>query len=59
MPAQVLSSVKFDKYDADATFRQIQTPHDRMEMEDIVKDKWTAVKMHLGRRSAIPPFPTL
>ncbi|HHT63848.1 MAG: DUF362 domain-containing protein [Bacillota bacterium] len=61
MPAQVLfSSVKFDKYDADATLpAKFKRLIDRMEMEDIVKDKWTAVKMHLGRKigySTIPPL---
>jgi len=53
LPAKVLfSSVKFNKYDEDATlpakFRRLI---DQMSMEDMVKDKWTAVKMHLGRKS--------
>jgi uncharacterized Fe-S center protein len=60
MPAKVLfSSVEYDKYDADVTLpAKFGRLIDRMGMQDAVRDKWTAVKMHLGRYigySTIPP----
>jgi uncharacterized Fe-S center protein len=50
MGSKVLfSSVKFDKYDADVTLpARFGRLLDRMGMEAVVKDKLTAVKMHLG-----------
>jgi uncharacterized Fe-S center protein len=59
--AEVLfSSVKYDKYDADATLpAKFGRLVDRMGMQDIVKDAWTVIKMHLGRYmvySTIPPL---
>lgn len=52
MPAKVLfSSVNFNKYDEDATLPAKFRRHlDQMDMEEIVKDKWTGIKMHLGRK---------
>jgi hypothetical protein len=51
MNSQVLfSSVKYDKYDADATLpSKFKRLIDMMGMEETVKGKLTAVKMHLGR----------
>jgi len=51
MNSKVLfSSVKFDKYDADATLpSKFERLIDRMGMQEVVKGKWTAIKMHLGR----------
>ena len=51
MASKVLfSSVNFDKYDADVTLpAKFSRMIDRMGMQDVVKDKWTAIKMHLGR----------
>ncbi|MDS1030908.1 DUF362 domain-containing protein [Bacillota bacterium LX-D] len=51
MSAKILfSSVKFDKYDADVTLpAKFGRLIDKMDLEKTVKDKWTAVKMHLGR----------
>lgn len=51
MGSKVLfSSVNFDKYDADVTLpAKFARLIDRMGMEGVVKGKWTAVKMHLGR----------
>lgn len=51
MSSKVLfSSVKYDKYDADVTLpAKFKRLIDKMGMEEIVKDKWTAIKMHLGR----------
>lgn len=47
----LFASVKYDKYDADATLpAKFGRLIDRMELGDVVKDKWTAVKMHLGRK---------
>jgi uncharacterized protein len=46
----LFSSVKYDKYDADATLpAKFTRLIDRMGMEEVVKGKLTAVKMHLGR----------
>jgi uncharacterized Fe-S center protein len=51
MSSKILfASVKYDKYDADATLpAKFGRLIDKMDMEDRVKGKWTAVKMHLGR----------
>jgi len=51
MASKVLfNSVKFNKYDANETLpAKFTRLIDKMEMADIVKDKWTAIKMHLGR----------
>jgi len=51
MTAQVLfTSVRFEKYDKSATLpAKFERLLEAMAMEDTVKDKWTAVKMHLGR----------
>lgn len=55
-----LSSVNFDKYDADDTLpAKFGRLVDRMEMQDVVRNKWTAIKMHLGRYigyTTIPPI---
>lgn len=41
----------FDKYDENATLpAKFSRLIDQMAMEDVVKDKWTALKMHLGRK---------
>jgi len=61
MPSEILfSSVEYDKYDSDATLpAKFGRLIDQMGMQDVVKDKWTAVKMHLGRNigySTIPPL---
>jgi len=52
MSSKVLfSSVKYDKYDPSVTLpAKFDRMIDRMEMKDVVKDKWTAIKMHLGRK---------
>ena len=56
MKSKVLfASVLYDKYDADVTLpakfgRLIDRMSLEMGLEDVVKDKWTAIKMHLGRR---------
>ncbi len=49
--SQVLfSSVKYDKYDSSVTLpAKFERLIDNMELESIVKNKWTAIKMHLGR----------
>ncbi|WP_026485972.1 DUF362 domain-containing protein [Caldanaerobius polysaccharolyticus] len=55
MGSKVLfASVKYNKYDADVTLpakfgRLIDRMSQEMALEEVVKDKWTAVKMHLGR----------
>ncbi|MDN5276179.1 MAG: uncharacterized protein PWR01_144 [Clostridiales bacterium] len=51
MGAKVLfASVKYDKFDADVTLpAKFGRLIDRMGMQDVVKGKWTAIKMHLGR----------
>jgi uncharacterized protein len=44
------SSVKFDKYDPDATLpAKFKRMLERIGLEDAVKDKTVAIKMHLGR----------
>jgi len=51
MGSKVLfASVKYDKFDADVTLpAKFGRLIDRMGMQDVVKEKWTAIKMHLGR----------
>jgi uncharacterized Fe-S center protein len=51
MASNVLfSSVKYDKYAPDATLpAKFSRLIDQMDMEETVKDKWTVIKMHLGR----------
>jgi uncharacterized Fe-S center protein len=51
MKSKVLfSSVKYDKYDPSVTLpAKFGRLIDKMELQDVVKDKWTAVKMHVGR----------
>jgi uncharacterized protein len=51
MSSKVLfSSVLFDKYASSGTLpEKFKRMIDRMELQDVVKDKWTAIKMHLGR----------
>lgn len=51
MGSKVLfSPVKFNKYDASETLpARFHNLIDSMGLKDVVKDKWTAVKMHLGR----------
>jgi uncharacterized Fe-S center protein len=51
MAAEVLfASVRFKSYDPEETLpRRFARLIDDMAMQDAVADKWTAVKMHLGR----------
>lgn len=51
MSSNVLfSSVKFDKYDTEVTLpAKFKRLIDRMDMEKTVKNKFVALKMHLGR----------
>jgi uncharacterized Fe-S center protein len=51
MSSKVLfSSVKYHKYDPDVTLpAKFGRLIDRMDMTETVKDKWTVIKMHLGR----------
>lgn len=61
MDSKILfSSVSFDKYDHNATLpAKFERLIDEMDMQEVVKDKWTAVKMHLGRHigySTVPPL---
>jgi uncharacterized Fe-S center protein len=51
MDSKVLfTSVKYNKYDPSVTLpAKFKKLLDSMHMEDIVKDKWTAIKMHVGR----------
>lgn len=51
MSSNVLfSSVKYSKYDPSATLpSKFNRLLDKLEMEDVVKGKWVAIKMHLGR----------
>jgi uncharacterized Fe-S center protein len=51
MKSKVLfSSVKYDKYDPSVTLpAKFDRLIDKMGLQDVVKDKWTAVKMHVGR----------
>lgn len=44
------SSVKYNKYDATETLpSKFGRLVDKMDIKDVVKGKWTAVKMHVGR----------
>lgn len=61
MESKILfASVKYKKYDADETLpAKFGRLLDKMDMQEVVKDKWTAIKMHLGRNigySTIPPI---
>jgi len=50
MSLVLFSSVKFDKYDGSVTLpAKFERLIDNMELESVVKGKWTAIKMHLGR----------
>ena len=51
MASNVLfSSVKYDKYDPDATLpAKFGRLIDAMDLSGTVKDRWTVIKMHLGR----------
>jgi len=51
MASKVLfASVKYDKYDAGVTLpAKFGRLIEKMNMQDVVKDKLTAIKMHLGR----------
>ncbi|HOV69462.1 MAG TPA: DUF362 domain-containing protein [Clostridia bacterium] len=49
-PRVLFASVLFDRYDGDATLpAKFQRLLDETGLKDIVCDKWTAIKMHLGR----------
>lgn len=52
MASKVLfASVNFDKYDVQATLpAKFERLLDKMGLEEVVEDKWTAIKMHLGRK---------
>jgi len=52
MPDKILFAPNtFSKYDENETLpARFGRLVDQMELEDVVRDKWTAVKMHLGRR---------
>ena len=56
----LFSSVKYDKYDADDTLpAKFGRLVDKMGMQDVVKNKWTVIKMHMGRYigyTTIPPL---
>jgi len=61
MAANILfSSVEYDKYDSGATLpAKFDRMIERIGFQDVVKDKLTAIKMHLGRHigySTIPPL---
>ncbi len=46
----LFSSVKYDKYDASVTLpAKFKRLIDKMGLEEVVKGKWTAIKMHVGR----------
>lgn len=51
MSSKVLfSSVKYDKYDSSVTLpAKFERMIDKMGLEETVKGKWTAIKMHVGR----------
>ncbi len=50
MSLVLFSSVKYDKYDSSVTLpAKFERLIDKMELENVVKGKWTAIKMHLGR----------
>jgi len=52
MDSNVLfASVNYDKYDSSVTLpAKFERLIDKMELESTVKGKWTAIKMHLGRK---------
>lgn len=61
MAAEILfSSVEYDKYDSDMTLpAKFGRLVDKMGLQDVVKGKLTAIKMHVGRNigySTIPPL---
>jgi uncharacterized Fe-S center protein len=61
MAAEVLfSSIEYDKYDSGATLpAKFERMIDRIGFQDVVRDKLTAIKMHLGRKigyTTIPPL---
>jgi uncharacterized Fe-S center protein len=61
MAVEILfSSVEYDKYDSDLTLpAKFGRLVDEMELQDVVKGKLTAIKMHVGRNigySTIPPL---
>jgi len=61
MASEVLfSSVEYSKYDADVTLpAKFSRLLDELSLQDVVKGKLTAVKMHLGRNigyTTIPPL---
>ena len=61
MPSEILfSSVEYEKYDSDLTLpAKFERLIDQMNLQDTVKGKWTAIKMHLGRYigyTTIPPL---
>ena len=50
MSLVLFSSVKFDKYEGSVTLpAKFERLIDNMDLESVVKGKWTAIKMHLGR----------
>ena len=51
MKAKILfSSVLYDRYDSEVTLpAKFGRLIDKMGMQDIVKNKWTVIKMHVGR----------
>jgi uncharacterized Fe-S center protein len=51
MSSEVLfATTRYDKYDVSQTLpAKFERLIDAMNMEDVVKGKWTAVKMHVGR----------
>lgn len=50
MSLVLFSSVKYDKYDSSVTLpAKFERLIDKLNLEDVVKGKWTAIKMHLGR----------
>jgi len=61
MPAEILfSTVEYEKYDSNLTLpAKFGRLIDQMDLGKVVKGKWTAIKMHLGRHigySTIPPL---
>ena len=50
MSLVLFSSVKYDKHDSSVTLpAKFERLIDKLNLEDVVKGKWTAIKMHLGR----------
>lgn len=56
----LFSSMQYDRYDHDVTLpAKFVRMLNKLEMQDVVKDKWTVIKMHMGRHlgySTIPPL---